>query len=339
MGQGAKNYRVFSPDRTLFVKCYVHGTNLADEHEGIRLTKLAEKENIPTASIVPNKSGDWIDRHSRMPMSVWTWVDGSVETNHLNDRKCFALGQTLGVIHRLFSGIPESKLTPTLTKKWRQISVQELTHKASSFRTIIDEKRKQGLADSFDIAAETELFERERQLHTLPWLLEKLPNLTSQVIHGDYNPINLMFAKDQLAAVLDFRAPKPFLVAYELGRVSFYPNYILSNSNWISNAYKIVVAYIEGHPNANPLDVMHCGRVALIQLIKSFYGVKQHYYGSGLLQNELDTFWKARHKSAAVLLDNLNEVEDMLELAASSSATRRYSLCNRKSPSSAPRTA
>ena len=35
--------------------------------------------------------------------------------------------------------------------------------------------------------------------------------------------MNLMFRSDQLAAVIDFRPPDPFLVAYELGRIAYDP--------------------------------------------------------------------------------------------------------------------
>ncbi|MFJ6437784.1 hypothetical protein [Streptomyces sp. NPDC091416] len=48
----------------------------------------------------------------------------------------------------------------------------------------------------------------------------------------------------------------------------------------------------------------------------SLYGVKQHYLGPGLLQEDLDQFGLLRHAAAQRLLASLGEVESTLARAA-----------------------
>lgn len=52
--------------------------------------------------------------------------------------------------------------------------------------------------------------------------------------------------------------------------------------------------------------------MALLQLLTSLYGVKQHYLEPGLLRDDLDGFWHLRHRTARTLLARLDDVEDTL---------------------------
>ena len=146
----------------------------------------------------------------------------------------------------------------------------------------------------------------------IPELLQELPTLTSQVIHGDYSLVNLMFDSGRLTAVLDFRPPDPFFIAYELGRIAFQPNTVVNNPDWVEAARVLVRAYIDQNPDVAATDVRACGRVALLQLLRSLYGIKQHYMGSGLLQDDLDAFWLLRHETVSRLLANLRLIDEML---------------------------
>ncbi|MEU8249742.1 phosphotransferase [Nonomuraea sp. NPDC048916] len=116
-------------------------------------------------------------------------------------------------------------------------------------------------------------------LHLIPGLLADLPDkLTVQVVHGDYSPVNLLWSGDRLTAVLDFRPPDPFLPAYDLGRKAFYPNTVTGGGDWMADAGTFITAYQDANPGVPAVDVRACGRVALLQLLKSVYGVKEHYF-------------------------------------------------------------
>ena len=137
-------------------------------------------------------------------------------------------------------------------------------------------------------------------LGRIPALLDGLPALTTQVLHGDYSPVNLLFDGDALTAVTDFRPPDPFLIAYDLGRMAFYPNTVTSSPDWPGAARTLIAAYLEASPPATADDIRCCARVALLQLLTSLYGVKQHYLKPGLLQDDLDHFWLLRHRAAGI---------------------------------------
>ena len=153
-------------------------------------------------------------------------------------------------------------------------------------------------------------------------MLAGLPELTAQVLHGDYSPVNLLFDGERLSAVLDFRPPDPFLVSYDLGRVAFYPNTVTSDPAWMTAAQTMITAYQQANPGVAPADIRACAQVALLQLLGSLYGVKQHYLEPGLFQDDLDEFWLLRHRAVGILLSNLADTDALLaDLAAT--PTRR----------------
>ncbi|MFD1501337.1 phosphotransferase, partial [Streptosporangium lutulentum] len=137
-------------------------------------------------------------------------------------------------------------------------------------------------------------------------------DLTVQVVHGDYSPVNLLFVGERLSAVLDFRPPDPFLLAYDLGRMAFYPNSVTGDADWLGAAATLIGAYRQEHPAVAAADVRTCGRVALLQLLKSLYGVRQHYLKPGVFQDDLDAFWLLRHRAVSVLPADLAATDTLL---------------------------
>jgi len=55
----------------------------------------------------------------------------------------------------------------------------------------------------------------------------------------------------------------------------------LSGEDWIGASITLVQAYLTENPTVNADDVLACTRVALIQLLTSLYGVKDHYLQPG----------------------------------------------------------
>src|SRR5205807_5208941 len=122
----------------------------------------------------------------------------------------------------------------------------------------------------------------------------------------------LMFADDTLAAVIDFRPPDPFLIAWELGRIAFDVRSVVLTAGWLGSGLELVRAYLEENPGAAEADIVFCARVALLQLMRSLYGVKNHYLKPGLLQDDLDEFWLLRHRASQAMLARLDEIEGAL---------------------------
>jgi homoserine kinase type II len=173
--------------------------------------------------------------------------------------------------------------------------------------------------DSFDKVAADTLTERRADLYRVPGLLDRLDEfgvLSCQLLHGDYSAVNLLFDGDKLTAVLDFRPPEPFLLSYEIGRIAFDPRTVVLNDDWMTSAVVFVNSYVQENPEVGATNIRACARIALIQLLTSLYGVKNHYLKPGLLQADLDNFWFLRHRAAQRLADHLGEVEAALVEAA-----------------------
>ncbi|MEU9887575.1 phosphotransferase [Sphaerisporangium sp. NPDC051011] len=318
IGQGTVNYRaICEDDQKAFVKSYPTGTDLHAEQAAIALSTRAAKAGIPGPRVLPNQEGNVIDASAPLAVSVWEWMPGHV-TTRLSPPQLAAAGTALGRIHALFADLPGSPPAQgSAGQRWRDIDVDDITATIDQLLEIIAGRIRTGTSDAFDTEAQRTLLERRDQLAHVPELLADLPaELTVQVVHGDYSPVNLLFVGEHLSAVLDFRPPDPFLLAYDLGRMAFYPNTVTGDTGWLDAAATLIGAYQQAHPAVATVDVRACGRVALLQLLKSLYGVRQHYLKPGLFQDDLDEFWLLRHRAVSVLLAELAVTDTLLtELA------------------------
>lgn len=312
IGQGTINFRAVRHDgREVFVKNYPPGTDLAAERAGIGLSMRALRAGIPAAPVLPNTDGEVLDSSTDLPVSVWQWMPGQVALR-MSPAQLGAAGTELGRIHALFAELPAT--STRAVEQWRTVDVDGLAVTIDHLLDIIAARIRDGAADAFDLQAQRTLRDRHDVLNSIPALLAELPdNLTVQVLHGDFSPVNLLFTGEALSAVLDFRPPDPpFLLAYDLGRVAFYPNTVATDPAWPQAAAALISAYRQANPDVPDLDIRACGRVALLQLLTSLYGVRQHYLKPGLFQDDLDEFWLLRQRTASVLLSDLAITDALL---------------------------
>ncbi|MCC9309169.1 phosphotransferase [Kitasatospora sp. RB6PN24] len=318
IGQVTVNYRAQLPDQTtLFVKHYPAGTDLPAERAAIAQSRLAGKHGVPVATVRPSRVGEAIIEHDGHAISVWEWVGGRTVEDGLNPAQQRAAGRALGTIHHAFAGHPAAANTSSKLDRWMNPDLQKLEAGVDKLLGVVNERAQR---DDFDEQALRTLTERRSMLHRVPGLIADLPPLSTQVLHGDYSAVNLLFDGDALTAVLDFLPPDPFLTAYELGRIAFDPRAVVLHEDWITSGVTLASAYLETNPHLPAADVRACARVALLQLVTSLYGVKQHYLEPGLLQDDLDSFWLLRHAAAQRLLERLEEVEAALGEAATQHA-------------------
>ncbi len=312
IGQGTTNYRATCASRDVFVKNYPPGTDLAREADAIELSALAGRHGIPVAGLLRNRDGHPIDTSTPYAVSVWEWVPGAVVTSDLTADQAHTAGATLGRIHATFATLPASTGPSPQAQSWLAVDLADLAATIDRLADIAQTRIAAGAADPFDAQAVRTLTERRASIDEIPRLMGDLPKLTTQVVHGDYSPVNLLFDRDRLTAVIDFRPPDPFFVAYEVGRVAFYPNTVATTTDWLTTAGTLIEAYLQANPTVAADDIHACARVALLQLLTSLYGVKQHYLKPGLLQDALDEFWILRHRAVRVLLDHQADTDALL---------------------------
>lgn len=323
-GQVTVNYKAACGGRDVFVKSYPPGTDLDAEREAIALTALARRAGVPAAEVIPAAGGQVIAVRGTTAVSAWQWMPGATVAGTPSAGQLEHAGHALGLTHSAFAGLPASSGPSPAAARWRDPDLPGLHADISGLLAVIRGRKASGQADAFDARAETALAERAADAARIPGLLASLPALATQVIHGDYSLVNLLYDGSRLTAVLDFRPPEPFLTSYDLGRVAFSPAIVAGGPGWLPSARTLVSAYISANPDVPAADIRACARVALLQLLGSLYGVRQHYRGGGLRQDDLDSFWVLRHAAAGILLSRLPDADAALEdLAASLPGGRR----------------
>ena len=312
-GQSTINLSATTPDgHRVFVKTYPAGSDLGSERGAIALAERAGDHGVPVASLIRDRHGHTVHTGAPSAFSVWQWVDGHVVT-HPHHHHCDQAGQVLGRIHSAFADLPVSAADRDASLAgWRTADVPALT---TTIDLLLDSIKAHTEPDTFDTIAAATLAERRTMLTHLPTLTAQVDEqLTVQVSHGDYSPVNLLHTPaGELAAVLDFGPPRPDLLAYDLGRMAFYPHTVTGREEWMALAATFITAYLDVRPRTRAVDVRSCGLIALLQLVRSLYGVQQHYLAPGLDQASLDDFWVLRHRTARILWERLPEIEHMLD--------------------------
>jgi len=309
IGESTINYKVECREQNVFVKRYLLGTDLAAEERAISMSVIAGTAGVPVAQVFPSQTGTLITQSKETILSVWKYVNGQTITTGLNRFQLQATGTVLGRIHRHFAMLPGSRGRPQPAHTWLSVDVAKTEQTIDHLLDIIAARREM---DDFDTLAQKSLRERRTALACVPALVDGLPILTSQFLHGDYSVLNLLFTDDAVAAVIDFGPPKPFLLAYEIGRIAFDPRSVALNTDWPTAARTLVRAYLSENAEIAPDDFIYAARVWLIQLLMSLYGVKNHYLQPGFFQADLDVFWLQRHQTAQTLYAHLNAIETML---------------------------
>ena len=313
IGEGTVNVRARSVGgRELFVKVYPAGVDLGAERAAIGLSAVAGRAGVPVAVPVPDRDGHLLTVASGNAVSVWGWVPGRTLAADPTPARYQAAGAALGRLHAALAGLPASSGPAPQVEQWRHPDVAALRLRIDGLLAESADRIDRGLGDPFDVTAAETLTERRESLHHVPRLLADLPELSAQVLHGDYSAPNLLFDGDRLAAVVDFTPPDPFLVSYELGRIAFTPDTVTGDLDWEDTALAVVAAYVGTNPAVSPVDVRACARVTAVHLLASLYGVEDHYRTPGRFQDDLDRFWVRRHRTVAALLARLPVLEERL---------------------------
>ena len=312
-GCGTRNWSLHAVEGRFFVKEYPGQTNVDEERQALDLAMYARDCGIPTPRVIATRSEDLICRSGDTTFVLFEWADGCTAKRSLSLEQMAQAGRVLGDLHRHFSTL-ESRL-PSDTSRWLRFDAADKLSEIDHYIQII---RRKSEPDSFDRETLPLLIARKQLVREAPKILQALPTLTTQVIHNDYGLPNVMFKDDRLSAVVDFQPPRPFLIAYEVGRIAFGPENFTS-SGWIEKASVLIRAYCRAHRVAIH-DICFAPHIWLVQLIRSMYGVKQHYTRPVELQEALDRFWFQRAHAAQTLFASLDPAQEILRSAWKTSA-------------------
>lgn len=174
---------------------------------------------------------------------------------------------------------------------------------------LLDSRR--ALSD-YEMWARAAVIQRRALLPHIAGILESLPPLTAQVLHGDFASPNLLFDGDHLSAIVDFTPPKPFLAAYDISRIGCDPETVINNPHWLDGLTQLLRGCRHAHPGILPADLTACVRVWVIAAGRSTYPVGSLLRGTALLPELLLRYGIARHQAVLTILDRIDEIDTTL---------------------------
>jgi homoserine kinase type II len=294
-GTDTQNWRIDTDDASYFLKVYSARSDRADDRATLELAMRAHAAGIRTPRVVPDRDGNLLADDA---YALFDFVDAS-PLPQLSIAQMADAGTELARIHRAFADLAAT--LPPRSPAWLEPDVEAKRAQLDHYRALIEARVPR---DEFDDATLALLPRHRALLANVPRLIDELAGARAQVLHGDYSIQNVLFDRDgRLAAVVDFGPPESFLIAYELGRIAFPPDHVV-RAGWFERGHALLVAYRDAYPGRE-LDV-RCAPIAwLVHLMRSVYGLEQHYGTRVEFQDQLDRYWLARARATEILFDQL----------------------------------
>ena len=301
-GMGAINWLVRTSEGDCFLKQYPPNADLAAEAAGLALSQEARAAGVPAPMVIPSGAGDLLWSNGDLALALSEYFPGATSGVPLSCPEMAQAGRTLG---RLHAGLRDRSGLRDAAAAWLALDARRKGAAFGRYLAAIESRKE---PDEFDRRTAPFLHRRLALLPKAAALLASLPPLARQVVHGDYGIWNILFRGGELVAVVDFRPPELFLPAFEIGRAALAPETMTADPRWPDKALAFVEAYCRANPRIGRSDVQFAPHVWAVQLVRSEYGVRQHYFGPLERQADLDRFWFRRCQAADMLLDRLDAV-------------------------------
>lgn len=288
--------------------------------------RRSTRARLPAPKTLTDRQGRLLVPVGERAVSVQDFVaDAHTSPKAWTADEAAEVGSVLGRFHRwLADRGTDGMLVPELW--WSNPPSRSI---ASARRAVdaIHLLQREGRATEEDAVRLDQLLTRVRDIerhHSR--LVEGLPPVVRQLVHGDFTRSNLLLRGSRVAAVLDprFRA---LPAAWELGRIAFDPLTVAESDTgaWLAAAVATVAAYRDTNRQLAPEQVAACARMALLHALLSTYGVYEHYLDPDPVdQAGVDLYWDRRARMVVSLLEHLGTVEGELAAVAQTSSRRRW---------------
>lgn len=309
-GTNTRNYRVTDAGGGLwFAKVYRDHPTLQRERPAVELAEFAREGGAPVPAVRRTRDGDLVEARGPVPMSLWTLVpDVETAEGTLTGGRWPAVGEAVGQLHRLLAGHPAAR--PVLRPG---AAVCDLSGNRARFERMITAYGNTPQLGEFEVWAAEACRERLGVFGRLATLLSTLPELTVQVPHGDLASPNVLLRGERVAGIVDFQPPKVRYTAWEIARIGCDPRSLLLGWDaWRSGLSQLLAAYQDVHPGARREDLLATAVVGCVSMLASTYPLAQPLEAPQEMTASLETYARARHEAALMLLDRLDDVEEAL---------------------------
>ena len=301
-GMGTTNWLVRTSGADYFLKQYPPSADIAGERAALELSQEARDAGLPVPLVVPSAAGELLWSEGDLALALFEHFPDTTSGIALSRSEMAQAGHLLGRLHTCLRVRPARR---DAAGEWLAL---EAGRKRAAFERYLKAIERREEQDEFDRRTASLLRRRLDLLPRAASLLASLPPLARQVVHGDYSIWNILFRGGELIAVVDFRPPDRFLPAFEIGRAALAPEAVTAGPGWHDKALAFVEAYCRANPDIGRSDVEYAPHVWAIQLVRSEYGVRQHYSGPVERQADLDEFWFQRCEAADMILDDLDRL-------------------------------
>ncbi|MFD7919650.1 phosphotransferase enzyme family protein [Streptomyces sp. NPDC059740] len=309
VGTATWNYLVTTGSgRRYFAKVYLCHASVAREREAVELAAFARSGGVPVPAVHPTREGALVEKVGRLPMSLWEYVDvAETAEGGLAGARWPAVGTVLGRLHRHLGTHPAA-----VPRVRDGAEVCDLKRARARFEHLVSEYGRCGRLSPFEEWALDAARQRLALLDRVAVILDGLPALTEQVVHGDLAAPNLLLRGDKVAAVVDFQPPRPRYLAWEVARIGCDPRTVLLGDEWLTGLPALLAAYRDEYPGL-PLEDLLCSvAVGCAYTLASTYPLAEPLDDPAAVDAPLEAYGRARHEAALMLLDRLPEVEGVL---------------------------
>ena len=274
-GMGTTNWRVHTSAADYFLKQYPPDADIAGETAALRLCQEARAAGVPAPRVIPSVTGELLGLQGELAFALFEYFPDVTSGVALSCSEMAQAGHTLARLHAFLRSRPGSS-ADTATE-WLALGPSGASGRRSSAMSRSIESREE--RDEFDRRTLSLLHRRLELLPRAAVLLASLPALARQVVHGDYNVQNILFRKGELVAVVDFRPPSCSCPPSRSAVPALAPETVTADPGWRDKALAFVEAYCRASPGIARSDIQFASHVWAVQLIRSEYGVRQHYRG------------------------------------------------------------
>ncbi|MFK0244489.1 phosphotransferase enzyme family protein [Amycolatopsis azurea] len=313
-GTSTDNYAVVDQSgRRYFVKAYRPHSNLELERASVELSEHAAGGGVPTARVVRTTEHELIETRGRLPLSLWSYVPHTeTAEGTLSGARWAAVGAAMGRLHRRLATHPAA--APTLQPGAALCDVAAARDRFDDLTRAYEQKSRLGEFETWALQA---VRERRAVLGKVERILETLPPLTVQVMHGDLAGPNVLLTNDDVAAIVDFGPPTPGYLAWEIVRLGCEPQSVVSNGadNLLKGYTDLALAYRDANPEAPADDLASSLRVGCAAKLCATFPLSAPVKRPHLVDSALESYARARHETALMLLERLPDLEETLRNA------------------------
>ncbi|GAB2593422.1 phosphotransferase enzyme family protein [Pseudactinotalea suaedae] len=289
-----------------FAKVYRAGADIEAAEGAIALSSFARAGGSRVPAVHLTGGGEVVARAAGVALSLWELVDDAVTAEGgLVGQRWKSVGREVGLLHRRLA------LHPVGAPALRPASAfVDLAAAAGAYDRLIAAYRRGGTADPYQEWALEAATVRRGLLPEVGALLERLPELTVQVVHGDLAAPNVLLRGDDVAAIIDFQPPRPAYLAWEIARIACDPRTVVADDSWIESLPLLLDAYREAYPAVRDEDLDAVVALGCAYTLASTYPLAEPLVAPAVVRSEhaemsLQRYGRARHDAALLMLEHL----------------------------------